>query len=212
MKKTAFPIILMLLLINFNVKGQESSTEFGMKAGVNFAKYSGTLVGANYQGKLGFYAGGFVNFGISEKFKIQPEVLFALQGSNFLIKDMEIRDGSGDIPKVGDFKTRTTETTISIPIVAQYYVADRFYLEAGPQAGIILDSKGKVIKSPTDDPNFNNTVDFDHDVFDLGIALGAGYLLNEKIALNFRYFLGLIGRNTLDVKSSVLNLGLDYKF
>lgn len=208
MKKSLLLIGIIVLSINWSTMAQ---TEYGLKTGLNVSKFSGTLIGAEYKQKIGFYAGGYANFGISEKFKVQPEILFALQGSNFVIENMEIRDDPNDIPKVGDFKTKTTETTISIPIVAQYFVADGFYLEAGPQIGLILNRKEVIIESPTDDPNFNGPADFNNDTFDLGLAVGAGYELSDKLTLNFRYFFGLIERDLFNVKSSVLNLGIEYK-
>lgn len=207
MKKTIVLIGILALSINLSMKAQ---TEFGIKSGVNFSKYSGTLIEAKYKHRIGFYAGGFANFGISENFKLQTEVLFALQGSNLVIEDIEIRDSPNDPTMIGDFKTRTIENTISIPIVAQYYVEEHFYFEAGPQLGFVLDRDDKVVKSPTDDPNFNNVSGLDYDTLDVGLAAGAGYEFGKKLTLNFRYFIGLIERDAFEVKSSVFNLGLEY--
>lgn len=185
---------------------QSNQFEFGIKGGANFSKYSGTLVVGDYNHKFGFYAGGFGNYSISDKLKIQPEVLFALQGSNFAFNDFRATPDSYPI----DFKTAITETTISIPIVLQYYVVNRFYLEDGPQVGIILDIKEK-LKSPSDDGDFGEIPIGDYDTFDFGLAAGLGYDLTENLSLNFRYFLGLIERDVIEMKSSVLNLGLEYK-
>ncbi|WP_203293567.1 porin family protein [Luteirhabdus pelagi] len=200
--------VLFMALLNLNSIAQ---TEFGIKAGPNLAKYSGTLIGADYKYKVGFFVGGYVNFGITEELKIQPEILFALHGSRFVTGDIEVREGPDELPVIGPFKTKTTETTVQIPIMAQYFVADRFYFEGGPQFGIILNRNEELIESPFNDPSFNQTMDFDPDTFDLGLAVGAGYELNETIALNVRYFFGLIERDLFEVKSSVLNLGIEYQ-
>lgn len=212
MKKFTPYIFTMIVLTGFLITGQENNIKFGVKAGANFSKYSGTLIASDYRRKLGFYAGGFANIMITEKFKIQPELLFALQGSNFVIKDIEIRENQSDIARAGDFKTKTTESTISIPLLARYYASKSFYLESGPQLGLIINREEKVIESPTDNPDFNQVTDFDNDIFDLGLAIGAGYALSNHFTLNSRYFLGLIERDINNVKSSVFNLGIEYDF
>ncbi|GHC59117.1 porin family protein [Ulvibacter litoralis] len=208
MRKTALLIGIFIILFSSKTIAQ---TEFGAKAGLNFSKYSGSLYLAKYQFKMGFYAGGFAAININEKFKIHTELLFALQGSNFLIKEVTIRESPYEIAKVGDFKTKITETTISVPLVAQYYLADGIYFETGPQMGLILKQKEKVIKSPTDDPEFNATMDFENNTFDFGLVVGAGYELNEELTLNLRYYFSTIEHSVLEVKSAVINLGLEYE-
>jgi hypothetical protein len=208
--KTFFLILIGLILSNL-MYAQKSNIDFGIKTGVNQAKYTGTLIAAEYNFKTGFYIGGFANFSVTERFKIQPELLFALQGSNFTIKNIEIREYPSEPPIIGDYKTKISETTISIPIIAQYLISEKFFIELGPQIGLILDRKEEVTKSPTDDPTFNTINDFDPDFFDLGLTTGVGYSFNEKFSLNFRYFFGLIERDLFKVKSSVINLGLEYK-
>lgn len=66
----------------------------------------------------------------------------------------------------------------------QYVVSENIYLEAGPQIGFMIKREEKVIKYPTDDPDFNRVSEFDNDILDLGLASGIGYELNQKITLN----------------------------
>tara|TARA_R100000935_G_scaffold13736_5_gene27657 strand:+ start:83341 stop:83991 length:651 start_codon:yes stop_codon:yes gene_type:complete len=214
MKQTTILALITFSLFTSTTFSQNSDIEFGLKGGVNYAKFTPNpsirgIELAQYQRKFGFYVGGYSNFTLSEKFKIQPELLFALQGSVFLIEDIEIRESADELPIVGDFKTKITETTISVPVVAKYYVTNTFYLEAGPQFGFIINREDKVIESLSDDPNFNTRPDFDYDIFDFGVALGVGLKLTEQLSLNSRYFIGLIKRDD-SVKSSVFNLGVEY--
>ncbi|WP_127845583.1 porin family protein [Psychroflexus aestuariivivens] len=207
MKKYLLTIIAFFLISNLEIKAQ---TEYGIKTGLNISKYTGDLF-AEYNYRVGFYGGGFVNIRMNEKFKIQSELLFAQQGTDILIEDVEIRESPDQIPIIGDFKSKVIESTISIPILAQYYLADKIYVEAGPQFGFIIDREEEVTESPVDDPSFNNISDFDYDKFDLGLSLGAGYELSERLTLNLRYYFGLIGRDFQDVKLSVFNLGIEYR-
>lgn len=83
--------------------------KFGVKAGANFSNFTGD---ADVDGRTGFYIGGLADFAVSEKFHVQPEVLYSMEGG----KDAEL-----------DF--------IRIPIMAKYYVMDGLNLQAGPMLG-----------------------------------------------------------------------------
>ena len=91
--------------------------------------------------------------------------------------------------------------------MAKYYVADSFSLQAGPQIGFLMSatSAGVDIKDQASSTDF-------------GLNLGAGYNLNENMALDLRYNLGLSKVNkdsnpgTSDIKNAVLSLGFVYKF
>jgi len=208
-------IILLLtavLFVTLSTNAQDSSTNFGVKAGPNFSKYSGPLFDAEFKWIVGFYVGGFANFSISERFKIQPELLLSTQGSRLQVRDISIFDVESGDTVVGDFTTKTSETAIMLPIVSRFFVTEAFFLEAGPQLGFVFNTKEEVVESPTDDPNFNQISDQNYDKFDVGLAVGLGYKASEKIMINGRYFFGLIERNLLGVKSSVVNIGLEYQF
>lgn len=199
-----------IILISASVQAQKREVEFGLKGGLNYSSFR-TPDAANdvYKAKFGFYLGGFATFEITEKFKVQPELQFAVQGARFVLRDIQIIEGSGEPPKIGDFKTRINESTIVLPFMGQYYINEVFYLEAGPQFGFIINTNEKVTESPTDDPNFNSTSNSNRDVFDVGLAIGAGYMLTDNLGLNARYYYGLVKRDSF-IYSSVLNIGLEY--
>jgi hypothetical protein len=142
MRNTTLLFGFLTFLITLNINGQNSSTEFGIKAGANYAQYTPDFkVGGNdfvdYKRKLGFYAGGFINIEISNKIKVQPELIFAIQGTTVLIKDVEVSDRFTTI--VSDYKSNINESTISVPVIFQYLFNDKFYMEGGPQFGYIID-------------------------------------------------------------------------
>ena len=208
--KKQITLLLIFILFVLGVKAQDSNLAFGFKGGANYASYRTPDAFMDvYKGKIGFYFGGFANIGITEKFKVQPELLFAMQGARFVLKDIEIRGDANNDPKVGDLKKNINEATILLPIMAQYHINETFYAEAGPQFGFILSNKEKIITSPTDNPNFNAPSTTDPDTFDAGIAFGAGFKLTESLGLNARYYFGLIKRD-YGIYSSVLNFGFEY--
>jgi hypothetical protein len=217
MNKNLFLLVFVFLIFNYNAKAQNNDMTIGFKAGSNYSSYTPKYIisgieDVRYDRKFGFYFGGFVNFEISDDFKIQPELIFAMQGAKFVNENIEIFDPNDSSSTLVDFESNINESTIIIPIVAQYFVSDNFYLEGGPQFGYIINRKENITKDPF--ANISGTptepMDFDYDKFDLGLTFGIGYKISEKISVNTRYFFGLIERNNT-IKSSVFNLGLEYK-
>ena len=130
---------------------------------------------------------GFAEIKISEKFSIQPELMYSSQGA------------SSDLG--GDLKL----DYINIPVMAKFYVAKSFSLEAGPQIGFLVSAKadGEDVK------DFVSSTDF-------GFNFGAGYDFTEKLSAGLRYNLGLSNVDDSDsgdsIKNAVISITLGYKF
>ncbi|WP_053992235.1 porin family protein [Mangrovimonas sp. TPBH4] len=217
MRKPLLLLIALSSLFNITLSAQNSNLTYGIKTGANYSSYSPRYPMAgfkeiHYSSKFGFYLGGILNFEINNNFKLQPELNFASQGARYVSENIHLTSEYGpDI--VGDFESRITESTIVIPIVSQYFFSEKFYMEGGPQFGYILDRTEKLIVNPAEQfgDTTNEINDIDYDKFDFGLTFGLGLKFSEKIGLNSRYFFGLIERNNY-LKSSVLNLGLEYLF
>ena len=134
-------------------------TKFGAKAGVDLAtakvKILGTTATAS---ETGFFLGGFANIGLSEKFSVQPELLYvAITDLNF----------------------------ISVPVLAKYNVAEKFGIIAGPSLNYFLDAEEDEFKVNVDfGAIYDITEEIDvnakyslgmGDVSVSGIFIGAGY-------------------------------------
>ncbi|MES2573566.1 MAG: porin family protein [Bacteroidota bacterium] len=160
--------------------------KFGAKAALNVSNLDGDIDGSSL---IGFQVGGFAEIKFSEKFAIQPELVYSTQGAKTEAFGPEV-----------DIKL----AYINIPVLAKYYVAKSFSVEAGPQVGFLLsaDVDGEDVKDI-----FSST--------DFGIAAGLGYDFTENLSAGVRYYLGL--SNALDVsgadsKNSVLAVSVGYKF
>ncbi|MDX1761030.1 MAG: porin family protein [Christiangramia sp.] len=207
-------LIISLSLLSSSLFSQDSGLDFGVKAGANLSKYTTNFEingynPNNFERKTGFYLGGFMNYEVSDIIKLQPEIVLAAAGSKNTIP-IEAR---GEMEIItGDFKTRITDYTLNLPLLAQVYPTKNFYFEAGPQMEYILEKDNNIQENPFDDFNsepFQET-DMEYDRFDLGAALGLGYLISENLSVNARYYAGLLGRDFIETKSSVFNLGLNY--
>ena len=104
--------------------------KFGIKGGINLSTFTGDIEDAS--SKVGFQAGGFAELKLSDKFSIQPEVLYSLQGAKF--------------KETGDsysYKENINASYLNVPVLAKYYVIDKLSVEAGPQIGFLLSAKSK---------------------------------------------------------------------
>lgn len=120
----------------------------------------------------GYYLGLFGEFG-NDKIKFQPGVNIAGNG-----------DGS----------------SLYIPLIAKFFVADKFNLQAGPQ--IMFDFN--------DVPETMNNIN-------LGLGLGTGYDISSKFLAEFRYSIQLnnhFKNSTSDYSAKVnyLTFGIGYRF
>ncbi len=164
-------------------------TKFGAKVGLNLSNFTGDVTDNSM--KIGFQVGGFANIGVSDKFAVQPELVYSTAGAKF-------SDGSLDL------------SYLNIPVMAQYKVADKFSLEAGPQIGFLMSAKAKAdgIGSADAKELFNST--------DFGLNLGAGYDVAENMNIGVRYSIGLsnIAKDSGDEKlgNSNIALAFGYKF
>jgi opacity protein-like surface antigen len=168
-----------------------AQVKFGAKAALNVATLNGDFEDAS--SLIGFQIGGFAEIKVSEKFAVQPELLYSAQGASF--------DG-GDI----------NLNYLNIPVMAKFYVADAFSLEAGPQIGFLLSAKN----DGEDTKDFYSSTDF-------GINLGAGYDFTENLSVGLRYNFGLsnvadfgdledfIGED-ISANNGVFSVSLGYKF
>lgn len=172
MKKVFLSVIAMVAFVAVT-SAQE--TKFGVKAGVNMANLGGD---ADADGVTSFYVGGLVDIAVSEKFHVQPELLYSSEGA----EDAEI-------------------SFIRIPIMAKFYVAESFNLQAGPTIGI---------KAGADDgvDEFTKSLDY-------GLGVGAAYELAGGLFFDARYNFGLANISDVDefdVTTTAFQIGLGFRF
>ena len=160
-------------------KGGSSDMKFGVKAGYLSSNFTGDADGGD--ARSSFYIGGLVDFAVSEKFHVQPELLYSMEGNG---------EDEGNL----DF--------IRIPVLAKYYVADSFSLQAGPEFAFKIAAENEL----TDE--FTKSLDY-------GLGIGAGYELESGLFFDARYNLGLANISDVDgfdVGTSSIQVGLGYRF
>ncbi|MBP2833533.1 PorT family protein [Aquimarina sp. U1-2] len=189
---------------------QEENIRFGAKAGVNFASIGGDETD-DLDGRTSFHLGAIVEIPISEKFAFAPELLYSSQGAKF--DDFEFDSTSGE-----EFSTENTIRLnyINVPLMAKFYAAEGFSLQAGPQIGFLTSAKEKVEGEGID---AEEDIDEFYKSIDLGLNFGAGYQLPAGIFFDARYNLGLSDladdREDGDdnrISNNVFQISVGYKF
>jgi hypothetical protein len=109
MKKIILSAIVVCAFTFTNAQDKKGMA-FGVKAGLSNSNFTGDLATT---ATIGFYVGGLVDFSLSEKLHLQPEVLYSAEGA----KDAKLN-------------------FLRIPIMGKYYITEAFNVQAGPEIAI----------------------------------------------------------------------------
>lgn len=131
---------------------KNNEAHYGLKAGVNFAELWGEDALPESDRKVGYSFGVYTSYKLSKELKIQPEVIWSLQG--------EKSKASG----------RYKISYINIPIMLKWK-SDRFYTELGPQLGLLTINTAKSVPDELRLENF--------ETFDFSFNAGFGYEVFE---------------------------------
>ncbi|CAM1345362.1 porin family protein [Tenacibaculum amylolyticum] len=183
MKKVLLTVLFAVSLFSVNAQ----SVKFGVKAGLNFATVNGDDVGTNVDPRTGFHAGGVAELKLTDKFSIQPELLFSQLGSQ--------SEGN---------KVRLNY--LSLPVMAKFYLIEGLSVEAGPQASLLIDDKIELVSGATPNVNWED--------FEFGLNIGAGYTFNNGLFLQTRYAFGLTSIQEIsdDTRNGSFQVSVGYLF
>lgn len=175
-----FFILIICLAITGGVFAQEKGFSWGVKAGLNLSDFIGKdMKDTKIKGNLN--AGIFTEFRCSDKFSVGPELVYSAQGTS--------------MGKMEGETLRIKAEYINLPIMAKYYVANKFSISLGPQIGYAIRMKGK---AGSEKEKFNKDA---YNKFDLAIGVGGTY--NFGLTKVFK---------DSKTKNSVIQIGLGYRF
>lgn len=162
----------------------------GFKGGLNVANISNLYGDNRISGHVGF----FLHTSIARDWAFQPEILYSGQGEKWYY--------------ASNIKYTYALNYIAIPLMFQYYPVRRFYLEAGPQLGILVAARNK-------GPNgYNVDVKYAFHKTDATLNLGMGFYANRQVGFYFRYGVGLSDITPNDdyhYANRVLQLGMELR-
>ncbi len=199
MKKSVLVIALMIMSTTF-ISAQEY-VYFGVKGGVNFSSFTGDGYDdfVDPEERTSFHLGLLAEIPVSDRFSIQPEVLYSAQGY-----DIASRDNANDVEYQLDY--------INVPVLAKFYLFNRFSIEAGPQIGFLVHEE--VDTNPTGDGGDFELGEDQFKSVDFGVGLGLSYKFSNFF-VSGRYNIGLsdiYDIEGVDAKNSVIQAGVGLMF
>jgi Outer membrane protein beta-barrel domain len=186
---------LLTLLSVISVGAYAQGISGGLKLGLNLANQSisssemgGFTASPSFRPSI--HAGGYLTLMLSEKFGVQPEVLYSAQG---------YKTTGGTIAV--DY--------ITVPVLARYNFTSLFSIHLGPQIGVLMSAKAK--------PDSGDAQDIKDSVkgSDIGIAGGLGIDLPMGLNFGFRFVKGMTNINEesddYKYKNYALQFSVGYK-
>jgi len=213
-------LVASVILMGVSVNAQE--VRFGVKAGYSMStiKYESDLGSESSDPVHTFYAGGLVEYKISDKFGLQGELLYSPLGGKYVIKE----EDEDDPDTFFNLKTKTTLGTLLIPVSAKYFITENLSVSAGASFGVILSAKQETVfdagfNIPGVEIGTDNEIDIKDQTNTLNIApfIGAEYMLENGLFFDARYNLGVsnLAKNpefNETAKNSFLQIGVGFKF
>jgi hypothetical protein len=233
MKRLTIILFAMVLLFAFSsMASAQGLTGYGLKAGLNMASFGGDNGDADFweveldkKMKMGFTAGGFVTYSITEMFAVQPEVFYTMKGVKY----------EGD-----DWTTTFTYNYLEIPVLAKFTIPTEGNISpnlfVGPALGINLSAKykeeydGQTEEGDVEDYPFEFGGWPKAKSTDFGLVFGAGVdigMPHSAITIDGRYTLGLTSNSEdyeweydgevietceCDITNSVISFTVGYSF
>lgn len=193
-------ILMIGAITTANAQSSDALTpSFGIKGGVNFASITGDDFDSP-DSRTSFHVGLLAEFPLTEMFSLQAEALYSGQGFESDL-DGEIFGGEGKVEYQLDY--------INVPVLAKVYILDGLSIEAGPQFGFKVNEEIDANANADDgDLNLDEAEDFD-----FGVAAGVTFETPMGLFATGRYTQGFTDIvNNRDVKNSVFQIGVGYKF
>ena len=188
-------ISLLALGIATAIFSYSQAAKFGIKAGANISSLKIEDFDDN-DSRIGLHAGLLAHIHLAPQWAVQPELLYSAEGG-------KIRN----VISQGDEVTFKNDY-INIPVMLQYMFSNGFRLEAGPQLGLMVNSKVEDDEGNEDDADdaFKST--------NFSVGFGLNYLSQTGFGVGGRYNLGVsnIAEGSGDTKGRVFQISLFYMF
>jgi hypothetical protein len=160
----------------------------GTKIGLN----SYTINSGNNSGvdsRIGIHAGLLGHIHLNHQFALQPEIMYSMQGA-----------------KLGN--TTIELDYINVPLLVQYMFNNGFRMQAGPQVGVLINSRAR--------NNVSVNISDSYKPVDVGLSFGVGFIHSAtSLGIDLRYNLGLTDISKTSAVESTnrgLQVGIFYLF
>lgn len=210
-------VIIILLLVSSYLIAQEE-IRYGLKGGLNISTINSSVDNVtDFEPIKEFSFGAFMVYKMSQKFYLQPEILYTIKGATSEISIMGY-DASGNQLGYVNLESELNLSYIQIPVIAKYKDYNQIGLYIGPALGILLTSgNNQKISSPDNNKYSVQTETLnkkdDTKSTEFSLILGGDFYWNHFI-FDLRYDLGLtdIFKGDGQFKHRTYTFLLGYKF
>jgi len=198
MKKLASILTLAFLTIATSAQSL-IPVKYGIKVGLNFSNLNITPVidgvkPTDNSSQMGIAAGFIVHIPLSDKWFINPEVLYSQKGASFnyaFTHDYEINQRD-------EYKTnnQVTLSYVELNPTISYKATDKLALNFGPSVSFLIDED--YIYTPDPERDMTNTTNILTDglvetaSLDVGLNLGISYFFTEHFFVDSRVYTGFL--------------------
>lgn len=177
--KKSFLLLTVICLISAFSFGQ--GVHLGIKGGVNLDKIDGKSFKEEFT--QGYHIGGYLDLGLSDKWSVQPEVLWNQTNT-------KVSDEFNDIYPEGINELREVKLNyLSIPLLLSFKPSKLLTFQAGPQFGVLLNKDVNLLE--------NGKQAFKEGDFSM---VGGVQLNLASFKIGGRYAVGLNNLNDIDNK------------
>jgi len=163
------------------------------KTGAKFGANISNLIGVDGNSRLSLHAGLGVNHAIGKQFGFGVDVLYSGEGQHYSAIEEE--------------RTQTINY-VQLPITVQFYPTSNFFIEMGPQVGVLVGSndKGPITEHQDTKKNFNSTT--------ASVVFGLGLNTTNHVGIYMRYTFGLtdVTNSAGARQSQVGQVGINWRF
>ena len=198
MKKSVLLTLITLLALGLNAQSL-IPTKFGIKAGLNFSSLSiSSIDGVKptiNSSQIGIAAGICVYIPLSDKWYINPEVLYSQKGASFDY------DFTHDYPvdKRTEYAT-TNQLTLSyveLNPTFSFKANDKLAINFGPSVSYLISEDYTIVSAKTKGENATGAhvlLDgfYESTALELGLNLGLSYFITEDLLLDIRVSTGFM--------------------
>ena len=190
-------LLIGLLLVSVLKVSAQNKIEYGVKGGASFSGFrSGETT---LTSKIGFNFGGFAELKLTERFGLQPEILFTRCGGN-----INNRYSPSVITRL-DY--------LHVPVQGKVYLSRWLSFDMGPQIGFLVGKKGELDDGISNNQNGPEIELNNVNQIDLSLVAGFGFKIKNKILIQTRYNFGLSKVfEDREYKNSLISLSLGYYF
>lgn len=181
----------------------QTPIRYGLVAGLNFASMDGDIGDELDESRMGFMAGGAVEFGVSPAFSIRPELVYTQKGA-------KVSEGGDEF--------RIKSSYVEVPVLAKYAIpvqgTVRPHLILGPAVAFNTGCKVEVEIGGSEGSTDCEDEGLEFKGVDFGLVFGAGVDISA-FSLGIRYDLGLTDApddDTISGKNKVLSIVAGYTF